>query len=655
MASHKRIQNMEDVFSEEAIAAQTESETMQYQGRIEYITKPNGDKYAVLVKNTYVKDNKVMHDKKYLGKVISPEKGIYYHRNRGFFIFSFDNGIQTCEDDNIKKYVGIPHSLSLHFGDIWIIDQVFKMSGLERVLDNIIPESKDTLKSLVAFKLVASDEAYKHVEIWYQKSYASILYPNARVESPRLSEFLQKLGKEEYYRKLNELYIPSVLTFDDKEGVYHLHGAIDSTGISNAINMYLTAVSNHNGDVNNEMRLIYVVDMITKMPIYYNPVPGNIVDNSTLFTTINKLLRHNIRLSLLVMDAGYSCMNNLEQLAHNDIPFLTRMTKNLKEYKNLMLEHGDDLLKSENSIEYGKRVLFGKKVNVEWFGKKLYAYVMLDPAKLLEEITNSVHKKEPKSVADETFINGGKFILITSNDYDINEILPLYYLRQTIEQIFDVSKTYAGLATLRVHTPEGVRGGLMISFLATALYSAINARLSNTKYNAHSALFSLHNSFIKLYDSVAILEDFTKQQKEILSILKVDCPFLLESGNPFHKPPLPVVGEKRKRGRPQGRADTASQGLNPEYSRDLGKKSKRGRPKGSKNKPKPDQVQEERLASKPKRKPGRPPGSKNKPKLAQVQGERLANSKSKRKPGRPPGSKNKPKLDQDHGNGGPAS
>jgi hypothetical protein len=318
------------------------------------------------------------------------------------------------------------------------------------------------------------------------------------------------------------------------------------------------------------------------------------------------------------------------------------MTNNLKEYKNLMLEHGDNLMKYENTVEYGKRVLFGKKVNVKWFWKKLYAYVMLDPAKSLEEIYTSVKRKENKSVTEDKFINGGKFILITSNDYDIKEILPLYYLQQTIEQIFDVSKTYAGLTTLRVHTPEGVRGGLMISFLAMALYSAINARLSNSKHNAHSALFSLHNSFIKLYDSVSILEDFTNQQKEILSILNVDCPFLLESENPFHKPPLPVAGEKRKRGCPHCRADTVSQGLTPEYSQYPEKKSKLGRSKGAKNHPKPDQGQKERLASNPKRQPGRPPGSKNKPKLDKDRGN---GTKLGRKLSRPKGCKNKANIE----------
>ena len=58
---------------------------------------------------------------------------------------------------------------------------------------------------------------------------------------------------------------------------------IDSTGLPNSIHFPLTAVSNHNGVISEEVRLIYVVQQDTRLPIYMRYVPGNIVDTTTLF------------------------------------------------------------------------------------------------------------------------------------------------------------------------------------------------------------------------------------------------------------------------------------------------------------------------------------------------------------------------------------
>jgi transposase len=76
--------------------------------------------------------------------------------------------------------------------------------------------------------------------------------------------------------------------------------------LPNDIKTPLTAISNHNNGISNELRLIYVVDKITKFPLFFRFVAGNIIDNSTLINTINDLLSYNIQIELVIVDAGYS-------------------------------------------------------------------------------------------------------------------------------------------------------------------------------------------------------------------------------------------------------------------------------------------------------------------------------------------------------------
>lgn len=52
----------------------------------------------------------------------------------------------------------------------------------------------------------------------------------------------------------------------------------------------------------------------------------------------------------------------------------------------------------------------------------------------------------------------GYCILISSKAINAQDILPTYYTRQSIEQIFGFAKTSNNLLSLRVHSEEAVRG-----------------------------------------------------------------------------------------------------------------------------------------------------------------------------------------------------
>jgi transposase len=49
------------------------------------------------------------------------------------------------------------------------------------------------------------------------------------------------------------------------------------------------------------------------------------------------------------------------------------------------------------------------------------------------------------------------FILTSTIDVQNNEILPCYYTRQTVEQIFDYLKNEADILPIRVHSEHAFR------------------------------------------------------------------------------------------------------------------------------------------------------------------------------------------------------
>jgi hypothetical protein len=171
-------------------------------------------------------------------------------------------------------------------------------------------------------------------------------------------------------------------------------------------------------------------------------------------------------------------------------------------------------------------------VPVDLFGKIGYAYVSIDANRKHEEIckyakstltNNDVSSEEMNQVMRTK----GLFILLSSQEVDIHEILVLYYERQTIEQVFDFSKNNADLLPLRVHGEKTFRGHLLLSFLASTVYITANNLLDGSDSCAMGAFHLLRNLKCKVFKSATIVLDPTKKMKDITKHLKITLPLSL--------------------------------------------------------------------------------------------------------------------------------
>jgi hypothetical protein len=296
---------------------------------IHYQERESGHKYAKFCPANRKHGGKDI----YLGVVIDEKSGIFYNRKRGgIFRFTVERGRQELTSDEQAYYEVIKNScgtdklrkaLILDFGDAWFLDPILEASGLKQLFAHAGPREVDTLLSLVSFRLLETG-ASCYAQQWLEGSYARYLYPEAHISSQRVSEFLVRLGEEEVKRTFFDAYIPYLKKMPGlSENVL-----IDSTGLPNDIHFEYSKVNNHNGVISREARLIYVVERGTGLPVYFRYVAGNIVDVSTLRTTINQLKAQGINVSHGILDAGYCSKKNLEALKTHGIPFLTRLPSN---------------------------------------------------------------------------------------------------------------------------------------------------------------------------------------------------------------------------------------------------------------------------------------------------------------------------------------
>lgn len=518
--------------------------------------------YGYYYKSTFInQNNKVCHDIVYLGKLINKEELIFSSKGRGFFHFSIENGYKPANVVETPQVFGpgvfVDDGKILVFGDIFIFDEILDRSGLKEALKDFLSTDADrnTFFSTVAFKLLNHGEPSTSALSWYENSYARVLYPNAVMDDRRLSEFKSRLGQWNVCNDFFRRYL-NYLTNNTSDR-YECPILIDSTGLPNDIDIELTSVNNHNGIISNEIRLIYIVDQNTGMPIYFRYISGNVIDVSTLYNTLRELEIFNIDIKFLILDAGYYSESNLANLFSLNIPFLVRMVPNRVLYKKLVSEHSFDLLKTKNLCFYGDRQLFIKKISVFVCNNDAFAYLIHD-----EETAYLERKKNINLLRDDKDINyddyddkmkfHGKFVLLCSKDINVNEIVPLYYTRQKIEGVFDICKNNADLLPLRVQTDERIRGQLLLSFFASVIYILTSLKLKNSKYSAKKAFKCLQYLFLKAFpNNNYIIIEPTKQHNDIIKYLELEYPFLIKFPNPKSYNVF-TNSVKSKKGRPKG-------------------------------------------------------------------------------------------------------
>jgi hypothetical protein len=457
------------------------------------------------------------------------EAGIYKNRKMGVFAYNIiDNTYGTPPVSFLDKTIKPPKErLILDFGDIFLLDSFIKDSGLASTIEGIEYGNPDTLKAMVCYYILSA-LSNCHAHDWWEGSYARLLYPDANLTSQRISAFLQDIGEEASLRRFFKLYLASLGSSGLISNIL-----IDSTGLPNNVHFPLTAVSNHNGKVSNEVRLIYVTDQMTGLPIYFRYCNGNIVDVTTLIRTVRELRTNGVKIKLAILDAGYYSDDNFLELYDSEISFVTRMKENRKIYKELVAEHIPQIERRENIVGYNGRYLYIKVVECQLIkGHPAYAYIGLDIDRKGSETKKLFAKAKANGLTDEEVFDRmsrqGIFVLVSSQRVMEKEILPIYYTRQEIEQVFDIGKNYTKMVPVRLQSETTFRGHLLLTFIATVVLKKMQTKLNDTPFNIFSLFLNMRNQKCKVYDDHVITAEPFKKANDAYELFKVKCPITIE-------------------------------------------------------------------------------------------------------------------------------
>jgi transposase len=124
----------------------------------------------------------------------------------------------------------------------------------------------------------------------------------------------------------------------------------------------------------------------------------------------------------------------------------------------------------------------------------------------------------------------GVFILVSTLDLDIKDILSTYYTRQSVEQFFNYINKEIDILPLPTYSEETFTGHFLISFIATVALTAINNELRKYSLTFDKSLESLKRFNCRIYKNKIIPDVSTKNVNDVLKALKIKIPSVINDG-----------------------------------------------------------------------------------------------------------------------------
>ena len=322
---------------------------------------------------------------------------------------------------------------------------------------------------------------------------------------------------------------------------------IDSSGLPNDIKMSVTGLNNHNGNISIEVRLIYVVQQKTGLPLFFRYVSGNVIDATTVKRTIEEMKGLGINTKFALLDSGYYNGINADILMNAGISFISRVGTNHNIFKDAVAEFRRNLESKENLVKHNGRVYYIVETKVMIGEKKdrdAYGYFCLDTV-----MRNESQKRISAALADEDMEDGrlydsmqsaGLFMLVCTSRIERQYLLRLYFTRNQVEEIFKIGKGIGKMLPLCVESEGTFRGHLMVTFITSVITKILMDKLLNTGLTPEILFSVLQYQIVQIFPEYLLTSEPVKRMNEIYKHFKIKCPSTIDY--------VPTEDEKKRMG-----------------------------------------------------------------------------------------------------------
>lgn len=501
---------------------------------------------ASIVESIYVKGQKnhsrqVVRER--LGKIVSisedRKSGIFMSPTRG--LTSYDarsdtfSSVQSDDPGLSSRKIFSEPEIHTVFGDAYLLLCFLKNKGILDILRAVFTNERDYERILAhAIHGILRDGARISCDDFLAKSFASCLLTDVPQHSLHSdTRFFTMMGDDKIKVKFFTTFVSEMRKNNPQfgRGCY-----VDSTPLPNDItDNPFNALSCHGiASSSMQIRLALVLDEKTGLPVWYDIIPGNILDINTITNIINDVAECvDVEIDSLILDAGY-ISKELIQTFHNGSEkyIIGRMpARRGYPFKTLYWEEKGKIFKGKYRFVRRRHTYFGVKQKIKLFNQELFAYIYVDQNNALQgfqkyclENEDDYEKMKDKD-KDWYTVKYGYFVLLSNKDETPEELLTEYFERTQIESVFKTSKDYLNLLPLSKWTDQTVRGKILHDIINTSILLTLR-KFTLTTGSSVSSIIARTQSLMccKTHDGYVNIERPSKQCKHYYSVFGINIP-----------------------------------------------------------------------------------------------------------------------------------
>lgn len=421
-----------------------------------------------------------------LGKIISlsedRKSGVFLSPTRG--LVEYNSATDTFssvekEDQRVKNRPEVLPQTEVHtiFGDSYLLLKFLEKAGLIPVLRSVFSKDSDYERVLAhVVHGIMRDGSRITCDNFIAKSFASYVLNDVPTTSLKTdTDFFRMMGQDSTRMSFFSSFITAMRKTNPNFGIGCY---IDSTPLPNDIedNPFNALCCHGVSSSMVQMRLVLVLDEESGLPVWYDIIPGNVLDINTVMNVLNDVGDSlGIVINSLVLDAGYTSKELLGAFHIGTEKTIIGRMPNRRgyPYKTLYWQVKGMIGKGKYTFIRNKHTYFGIRKEVEIFEQPVYAYIYVDQYNALQRFRDYLieHKEEYDSLKDKEkdwyTVKYGYFVLLSNIDTTPEDLLTQYFCRTEIETVFKTSKEYLDLLPLKKWTDETVRGKILHDVINT--------------------------------------------------------------------------------------------------------------------------------------------------------------------------------------------
>jgi len=525
------------------------------------VLRPKGTSSSTHQRAIYVyatQEKRYNSEKKYnnnkrvcIGRMIDNE---YMMPNNRFSEFFPDIEIDEAAEETAM-------SDTVKVGTTFLIDHLFGRTEMDKLLNNVFPDTSRYLQDLVSYNLITEDDVMQYYDSF---TFEHRIVGDNAISDTSISRILKETdteGIELFLRAWNQLHKNS--------GPVYI--SYDSTNINTTAEGIELAEYGHAKEDNDIPVVNYAAayDQDRSIPLFYETYPGSIIDNTQCDVMVEKAKEYGHENVGFILDRGYFSAGNIKHLTKQGYAFLLMAKGNTKFVREAVEEVR---LSIRMSVKYyiAEHEVYGTTVKRKLFNedKIRYFHIFYDDARAAQErgvflrrlkkmeevLDRKMEKKLSRkedlrayekyyllkfdndgyfqsykrrdSIIQKEIDKLGYFVLISSEKMTASEALSKYRDRDAIEKLFRTIKSLLGMDTFRVHETASMEGKSFLAFLSATIWNEMYLAMKPLKREEKDRKHYTVPAMMKEMEKIFVTKDargnyrkkyaLTSRQKKIL-------------------------------------------------------------------------------------------------------------------------------------------